>query len=230
MKKKSLGFSSFVLILSLLLSVFAFAACTDDYSDSNENNENNGSSGRVLTEIEDRIIGEYKHYDSSKNLSYSFHLDGTYTGNNSTGIFKQGNDGIDSIFGHYYEIVLDSNTILRYYDFNSNSLYVGRTATYTRISTTRVLHSSERIIVGSWKSANSSKTYKFNSDGTFLHVGNSGNAYTDTFFLIDEGTNNKKGHYYVFKFTYTAMSNWYIFDTEPNIAYNQTGSKIATFL
>ena len=230
MKKKNLRFSSFVLILLLLLTVFTFTACTDDSPKNDNNSGNNGNNVRDLTEIEKRIVGEYLHYDNSKNLSYVFHSDGTYTSNNSNGTFRQGKEDADSIFGHYYEIVLDNTTTLRYYDFNNNSLYIGRTATYTKINTTRVLHISERIIVGTWNMAFSSKTYTFNSDGTFSHIGNSGNAYTDTFFLIDEGTNNKKGHYYVFKFTYTAMSNWYIFDTEPDIAYNQTGSKIATFL
>lgn len=89
MKTKGFKLISFVLMLSLLLSVFSLSACTDDEP-------------RTLDSVEQSIVGIWKRATSDR--IFYFNSDGTWEAPGYVDKrfqFRHTGDGIDDERGHY---------------------------------------------------------------------------------------------------------------------------------
>lgn len=186
-----------------------------------------------LDSVEQSIVGEWQ--DTKSNSNYTFYDNGTLATNGQNhGLFYHNGDGDDSLYGHYNIIQLtsDKQTQYRLYDFANGVLYAGASHIPFIIKNgcTRVLHSCERILLGSWQAVSSkSRQYIFGLDGTI----NCTSWQSDTlkYFYINGEGNNAKGHYYIFIFPDTGILNWRIYDDDPINAYdNISGAKVATYI
>lgn len=184
-----------------------------------------------LDSVEKSIVGEWKYQNNGSR--YTFNADGTYSidGQNK-GKFSHKGDGQDDLFGHY-NIIEFNNIQWRLYDFANGVIYVtgDHKPALIKNGHSRVLHSCERIILGTWQASSSNKTqYTFYSDGTVECT--SWQSNTEKYFYIcSEGEHSTKGHYYVFTFPDTGMSDWRIYDDDPINAYqNGSGAKVATYV
>ena len=182
-----------------------------------------------LDSVEKSMVGEWQHQDI--NSVYTFNNDGTYSvDGEKQGKFAHNGDGTDDLFGHY-NVIEFNKWQWRVYDFANGVLYSGGSHQPFLIKngSKRILHSCERTILGTWQDSTSkSRQYTFGSDGTLSCT--SWHSTNEKYFYIrSEGTHNTKGHYYVFTFPNTGISDWYIFDNDRNNAYqNASGAIYAT--
>ena len=180
----------------------------------------------TLDSVEKSMVGEWQRQE--KNSVYMFNANGTYSvdGENN-GKFKHNGDGVDALFGHYNVIEFNKEQ-WRLYDFANGVIYSGGSHQPFLIKngSKRILHNCEKTILGTWQASTSKSTqFTFYSNGTVTCT--SWSSTKERYFYIrSEGDHNTKGHYYVFSFPNTGLSDWYIFDNDSNSAYQNASGAI----